>query len=63
MVSVDRFRFRASEYIAEAAATVDAEQKAALIALAQRWSRLASELDSIDRVTGARQASNIVKAA
>jgi hypothetical protein len=46
MISADRFRIRASEYVAEAATTVDAEQKTALLALAQRWSRLASELDA-----------------
>jgi hypothetical protein len=46
MISADRFRIRASEYVAEAAATVDAEQKTALLALAQRWSRLACELDA-----------------
>jgi hypothetical protein len=43
MISADRFRIRASEYVAEAATTVDAEQKTALLALAKRWSRLASE--------------------
>lgn len=62
MVSADRFRSRASEYYAEATATVDAEKKAALLALAQRWSRLASELDGTSEHQDREQNMEMVKA-
>ena len=61
MISAERFRNRASEYVAEAAATVDAEQKTALLALAQRWSRLACELNSTLAQQRREQAAKIAQ--
>jgi hypothetical protein len=50
MVSVNRFKTRASKCFGEAAAAADAVQRVALLELAQRYARLAADIEATRNV-------------
>jgi hypothetical protein len=50
MVSVDRFKTTASKCFGEAAAAADPVQRVALLELAQRYTRLAADIEATRNV-------------